>query len=328
MSYLKDYLPYLFGNKVGQKPTLPDVLYMNDLSFEEKLMFSTLKGEHNKFFHSLNIFELSEKERFHLINFYQFFDAKIKSEIDAKLENEKRFYKDSLSFDLLGQKGVKEILNFTTNQVTIYVALRKNREQLGRLIIKKANGEFLRKANGKIWSIPVLCMSSRGLSFHHTNGFTPCGVYSINGVMPLANKEKEFGHFRRLIVDFIPSSNDEELLKSHLPMAHFQRHWWKQSVLARSLGRQHLRIHGTGLVNRKFFSPFYPFVPTSGCIATNEVNSFWKKIHDQRKLLDALMKASDIEVNFSNEEKIKALLYVFEVDDQKRRVGLKDLGIK
>ena len=28
------------------------------------------------------------------------------------------------------------------------------------------------------------------------------------------------------------------------------------------------------------------------------------------------------------EEKIKALLYVFEVDDQKRRVGLKDLGIK
>lgn len=328
MTYLKDYLPYLFGNKVGQKPVLPEILYMNDLSFEEKLMFTTLKGEHNKFFHSLNLFELSEAERYHLINFYQFFDGKIKSEIDAKLETEKKFYKDALSFDLLGQKGVQELLNFSNEKLTIFVGLRKNREQLGRLVIRKANGEMFRKPNGKIWSIPVLCLSSRGLSFHHTNGFTPCGVYEVNGVMPKADKEKEFGQFRRLIVDFIPASNDEEVLKSYLPMGHFKRHWWKQSVLARSLGRKFLRIHGTGMVNKKFFSPYYPFVPTSGCIATNEVNTFWKKIHDQRKLLDALMKASELEVKFENEEKIQALLYVFEIDDQKRRVGLKDLGLK
>lgn len=328
MSYLKEYLPYLFGNKVGQKPMLPEILYFDELSFEEKLMFSTFKGEQNKLFHSLNLFELSAKERFHLINFYQFFDASIKREIDAKLHEERKFYRDALHFDLLGIKGAEELLARETAELTVYVALRKNREELGRLIIKKANGEFYRKRNGKIWSIPILGLSSRGLSFHHTNGCTPCGVYRINGVMPEANKFEEFGRYRRLVLDFIEESPDEEKLKTYLPMNHYERHWWKQSVLARTLGRSLLRIHGTGLKNKKFFSKYYPFVPTSGCLATNEVESLFKKIHQQRELLDALMDAQELPINFENESHIKALLYVFELDDKKGRVRVSELGVK
>lgn len=328
MSYLKEFLPYLFGNKVGKKPILPEVLYFEDLNFEEKLMFSTLKGEQNKFFHSLNIFELTSKEKYHLINFYQFFDSSIKHEIDAKLQFERKFFRDALHFDLLGKKAATELFTRETGELTVYVALRKNREELGRLIIKKSNGEFFRKPNGKIWSIPVLALSSRGLSFHHTNGSTPCGVYRINGVMPEANKFEEFGRYRRLILDFIPESPDEEILKSYLPLSHFERHWWKQSVLARTLGRSLLRIHGTGLKNNKYFSKYYPFVPTSGCIATNEVSKMFKKIHQQRELLDALMQASLLEAKFDNESHIQALLYVFELDDKKGRVRLSDLGLK
>lgn len=328
MSYLKEYLPYLFGNKVGKKPLLPEILYFDDMSFEEKLMFATLKGEHNKFFHRLNLFELTELEKYHLLNFYQFFDARIKSEIEAKLSLEREFYRDALSFDLLGQKGSKELLARESGELTVYVALRKNREEIGRLIIKKANGEFYRKKNGKIWSIPVLGLSSRGLSFHHSNGWTPTGIYRINGVMPEANKFEEFGRYRRLILDFIEPSIGEELTKNFLPLKHFDRHWWKQAVLARMLGRSLLRIHGTGLKNNKIFSKYYPFVPTSGCLATNEVSFFGKKIHDQRKLLDALMDAQGLEINEFNESHIRALLYVYELDDKKGRVRVKEMGVK
>ncbi len=328
MTYLKDYLPYLFGNKVGKKPILPDILYFEELSFEEKLMFSTLKGEHNKFFHSLKIFELSAKEIFHLINFYQFFDASIKSEIDAKFQEEKKYFRDALHYDLLGLKGASELLVRDTGEMTVYVALRKNREELGRLIIKKADGDFFRKADGKIWSIPVLALSSRGLSFHHSNGSTPCGVYRLNGVMPNTDKFLEFGRYRRLILDFIEQSPAEEKLKTYLPMGHYERHWWKQSVLARTLGRGLLRIHGTGLKNKKYFSKYYPFVPTSGCLATNEVNGLLKKVHQQRELLDTLMMALGLEVKFENECHIKALVYVFELDDKKGRVRVRDLGVK
>jgi hypothetical protein len=134
--------------------------------------------------------------------------------------------------------------------------------------------------------------------------------------MPKADKNIEFGEFRRLILNFFEASSDEVKIKDLLPSSHHQLNWWKPSVVARELGRSLLRIHGTGRSNHNFLTSYYPFVPTSGCLATNESSCLGlKKAQDQRLLLDCLMKALDIPVIVENESKIHGLLYVVEFDD-------------
>ncbi len=327
MSYLKDFLPYLFGNKVGKSPTLPEIFYSNEMSLEEKLMFKTLQGELDHFIAEVDFKTLNSKERFQILNFYQFLNSKHKSMIDREFVLERVLFKKALTTDFLGKKGIKEILDFNSSDLKLIATFRKDRRYPGRLIIQKANGELYRSQNGKIFSLPILGFSSRGLSFHHKNGWTPCGVYRVNGVMPLADKFLEFGRYHRLIVDFIEGSLDEEILKTKIPFTHFERNWWKQGVLARELGRSLLRIHGAGEVNRKITSPYFPFVPTSGCIATREFSFLGKKIHDQRRLLDALMDAQELPITEANEVKIQALLYVFELDDRKSKVILRDFSL-
>jgi hypothetical protein len=213
-------------------------------------------------------------------------------------------------------KDLQSLLDFKTNRPTLYAILKKDRSTPGRLLLKDKNNHFLKGHNGDIWSIPILGLSGRGLSFHHSNGQTPMGVYTIDGVMPEANNKTEFGEFRRLIVNFIKSSPEEAEITQLLPKIHHKLDWWKQSVLARMLGRSLLRIHGTGKCNRNPFSSHYPMYPTSGCLATNESVNLWgRKVADQRLLLDQLMQAQGLEVLFENESKIHGLLYVVEFDD-------------
>jgi len=134
--------------------------------------------------------------------------------------------------------------------------------------------------------------------------------------MPEANKAFEFGQFRRLIVNFIPRSSDESSIRKYLPENHQDKSWWKASVVGRELGRDLLRIHGTGRVNLNPFTSYFPFVPTSGCLATNEANLLgFKKFKDQRLLLDTLMSALNLPLIHENESKIHGLLYVIELDD-------------
>ena len=133
--------------------------------------------------------------------------------------------------------------------------------------------------------------------------------------MPEANNHYEFGAHRRLIVNFLKSSSNEENIKQFLPRSHRERSWWKPSLVAREMGRSLLRIHGTGRVNKNPFSPYFPMIPSSGCLTTTEC-SFWGmiKISDQRLLLDALMDSMGLPKSFENESKIHGLLYVIDFD--------------
>src|SRR5690606_14102858 len=101
-----------------------------------------------------------------------------------------------------------------------------------------------------IWTNPALASSARGIPSYSRNGNTPAGILTIDSVMPSADQQLSFGKFRRMILNFIPKSKNEVLTKKLLPESSHQNGWWKPAVVARDVGRNLLRIHGTGKINK------------------------------------------------------------------------------
>jgi hypothetical protein len=317
MNYLKTFLPYLFGNKKGKSLdiSLPEPLPWSELNFEETLMFHTLKNSLNQYVETLNLNSISTKDKFHLFNFHGFLNHELQHIIISEFKDEWALYNEATNPNFLSAEEVQKLLDFKNHKLTVFALLNPNRERPGVLIVRAPNGQFLKNDQSHVWSIPILGLSGRGLPFHHSNGCTPTGVFTLDSVMPEANQTDIFGNYRRLIVNFIKASDQEVEIKKLLPKSHHQLNWWKPSVVGRELGRNLLRIHGTGRQNRNPLTPYYPFYPTSGCLATNESDLFGiKKARDQRLLLDALMDALNLPKTHENESKIHGLLYVIELD--------------
>jgi hypothetical protein len=315
MNYLKAFLPYLFGNKVG-KPflfSLPEKSRWEEFSFEEKLSFHALSLTLNEYLGTLNWLQFSKKEIFHIINFHQFLSQKNLQKILDFYSQDWIFFKEAKSALALNRDSLQALIDFKNEELTLLALMPSDRSKRGRLLIRKVDGKFVVNSQGHIWSIPILAHTHRGLSFNHSNGHTPCGIYSIDGVMPEANNQLEFGKFRRLIVNFLKPEEGQEYF-NRMPQSHWNLNWWKQSMLANFLGRSLLRIHGTGRKNFNIFSSYYPFVPTSGCLATMETGRFGERIAHQRQLLDVLMQAQGLSPVYENELKIHGLLYVVEFD--------------
>lgn len=318
MNYLKTFLPYLFGNKKGKSLDipLPSPIPWPSLSFEEILMFRTFDNSLNQYIHSIDLKTLSKKDLFHLFNFLDFLNDELKKKMAQYFLEDLILYYQSKLGKVLSVKELQSLLHFKNNKLTLFAVLKSNRKRPGVLIIRSPQGDFIKDQFQNIWSIPILGLSKRGLPFNHSNGCTPAGVYTVDSVMPLADKNREFGEFKRLILNFIKESPMEEEIKKLLPLKHRELQWWKPAVVARELGRSLLRIHGTGRKNINPLTSYYPFVPTSGCLATNEGTFLGlKKARDQRLLLDALMMALNLAPTPENESKIHGLLYVVEFDD-------------
>ncbi len=318
MNYLKTFLPYLFGNKMGKslEISLPDNLNFSALSFEETLMFKSLSNNLDGYIENLDLKSLKKNEIYQIFNFINFINSDLAIKIKSQFPQEGKFFLEAKKSSAINIPELQDLLDLKNNVLTIFALLPSNRSQKGKLIIRTSEGSFVKDEAGNIWSTPVIGLSGRGLPFNHSNGDTPMGVFTIDSVMPEANKNYEFGEFRRLIVNFIKESQDESGFKKYLPKSHLSLSWWKQSLVARDLGRSLLRIHGTGRKNHNIFSSYFPLVPTSGCLATNEAQLFGiYKRQDQRLLLDTLMKAQGLLPCFENELKIHGLLYVVEFDD-------------
>lgn len=212
----------------------------------------------------------------------------------------------------------------------VFLLCRENRAYPCRVIIKDRHGHFLREKNGRIWSMPVLAKSKRGLRYNVTNGNTPTGIHLLDSVMPSANRQHVFGKFRRNILNWIPKSNMDKYTKYFLPSSHENKTWWKRASIARDVGRKYLRIHGTGRISQKG-TTYYPHVPTSGCISTLEGFYDGVEYKGQRIILDKLMEASQLAPVYSNETNIYGVLYVVNIDEKKAPVSKNDLinlGIK
>ena len=212
--------------------------------------------------------------------------------------------------------------------VKIFMFCRNNRLYPCLMVMKNVLGGPVRLEDGTLWSNPSLASSSKGLPSYSRNGNTPEGVLTIDSVMPLADSTMSFGKFRRMILNFIPKSKDEVLLKSLLPASSHSGDWWKASVVSRDIGRNLLRIHGTGKINVDKETPYYPFMRTSGCIAQRENTYSGKTFKDQRNLLDSIMKAMDLAAKYENETQVKGILYIVEIDDKNAPVSLEDLAFR
>lgn len=315
MNYLKTFLPYIFGNKKGKSYVLPSDLDWSKLNFEEKLMFHTLRGDLEAFINNLVLTDLNSQQIYQLLSFKDHLANKFLNELIAKYPFEWTLFNQAVTTSPLSPNELQKVLDHETNTLSLFAIFQNDRSLPGRLFIRRANGCFVHQVSGNLWSIKVLGLSGRGLPFNHSNGSTPSGVYTVDSVMPLANKNYEFGAHRRMIVNFIEKSTDEEKLKGLLPADHLEKSWWLPSVIGRELGRSLLRIHGTGRINKNPMSSYFPMVPSSGCLTTTE-RSFMGliNINDQRLLLDTAMDAQNLQPSFENESKIHGLLYVIEFD--------------
>lgn len=199
--------------------------------------------------------------------------------------------------------------------VKIFMFCRSNRLYPCLMTMRDAHGEVVRNEDGTLWTHKSLASSKQGLPSYTRNGNTPTGIYTIDSVMPVADQQMSFGKFRRMILNFVPKSKDEQLFRSLLPESSRNDDWWKENITARNIGRNLFRIHGTGKINPDATVPYFPFMRTSGCIAQRENTYDGVTYTDQRDLLDAIMKALDLEPVYENEPKIKGILYVVEIDD-------------
>ncbi len=315
MNYLKTFLPYIFGNKKGKSYVLPADLDFDKLNFEEKLMFHTLRNDLETLTDTLVIKDLIPQQIYQLMSFKDHLDSDFLNDLIGHYPVEWNLFTKAKVGCALKRSEVQEILNHKTYKLSLFALFGKDRSIPGRMFIRRADGSFVHKKNGDLWSVRVLGTSGRGLPFNHSNGTTPAGVYTVDSVMPEANHPYEFGKFRRMKVNFLAASPNEENIKQFLPRAQHTNTWWLPSIVGRELGRSLLRIHGTGRVNKNPFSPHFPMVPSSGCLTTTERNFMGLvSINDQRLLLDAIMMALELEPSFENESKIHGLLYVIEFD--------------
>lgn len=325
MNYLKTFLPYLFGNKRGKslRNPLPERVIWPTLSFEEQLMFHTIDSTLNKFVAELSWDQLNDRDVFHLLNFHEFLNQHNLEFLTERFSEDLKLLKEALQPSCLQVFEVQELLDFPNDQLSLFAILKTDRSKKGRMLIRKKDGTFVQDQKGNIWSIPILGHTNRGLGFNHSNGQTPCGVYTVDGVMPEANNQKLFGEHRRLIVNFLQANSDAEEYRTFIPEGQYSYSWWKQSWIARELGRSLLRIHGSGIKHPNPLSPHFPMIPTSGCLATTETRLLGRKIGHQRLLLDTLMKAQGLDTTYENELKIHGILYVLEFDGSLSRLEFK-----
>ncbi|MDX1702114.1 MAG: hypothetical protein R3250_15925 [Melioribacteraceae bacterium] len=228
---------------------------------------------------------------------------------------------------------LRELLNhkFQKGKTIIFSFHRKNRIYPGITIIKKPNGEFVKKKNGDIFNIPQLALSYSNLPEYIPSGNTPQGIYSIQGtyISPTETIGPTPNVLTRIPFEITPSlfyhksnsNNKWEIddYKKLLPLS------WKDydpifnSFNIGKFGRRLIIIHGS-TDETAYFSEeaYYPLTPTRGCLSSREI---WDEKtgraveSDQVSLINA----------FRSTGQTKGYLILIEIDDQQRPVDIQDI---
>jgi hypothetical protein len=222
--------------------------------------------------------------------------------------------------------------NFGKGMTIIYSFQREDRDYPGIAIIRKPDGKFVRTADGTIFYIQQLARAKSNLPGYITNGNTPEGIFSVQGVdnskdafigpttniqlvLPFESNPKEYFHNKDLNDTVMTMTLYSNLLpeswKNYFPIY--------GTFYAGKAGRTAIISHGT-TTNPDFYKgkPYYPNTPTLGCLSASEI---WSEKNgtrlesDQQALADAFLSSGSK----------YGYLVVINLDNKKQPVVLSDV---
>ncbi len=221
---------------------------------------------------------------------------------------------------------------FENNKTVIFSLQRKNRDFQGLTIIRKPDGTFLRSKNDSLFYIKQLARAISNLPGYLTNGNTPQGIFSIQGidtssnifigptpniqlVLPFEASVENYFHNKSKI-------NEEWSLKIYQNLLPEEwQHYLPvfEAFYAGKAGRNEIIAHGT-TVDPIFYKDksYYPNTPTLGCLCATEI---WSEESgtliksDQLKLMNSFLSLGVQEGYF----------VVIELDDKEEDVKLNEV---
>lgn len=188
---------------------------------------------------------------------------------------------------------IRDLLAWTIvpNQQQLYVFCKPDRAQLCTTFLRDRTGRFARD-NGRLWTMPLLTRSLHSLSWNFSRGYTPQGIYRIEGTIPQPDTEyfRAYGFYPLVnlfaplepgVKEFIPGRRGTlagkiEGYNALLPPSWRNYFPIQASYWAGMFGRSLFRIHGSG-EDPKFFTnnQRYPqsegWNPAIGCLSALEL---------------------------------------------------------
>lgn len=261
--------------------------------------------------------------------FEKFGDSVFINPVLSMLQN--RLQTPKISKEISSKEVLKEILNknFLPNQIVMYSFQRKDRDYPGMVLIRNANGDFIRDSLGSIFHIPQLARSITNLPGYLRNGNTPQGIFKMYGfgvsmssfIGPTANVQMGMPVELSLQKFFNDSTISDsiwaidryqkmipEKIRNYLPLY--------QSYYAGLIGRTEIIAHGTTIDPQYYLGKsYYPLTPTQGCLCTKEIWDGKRLESDQQKLINGLLKAGGA----------NGYCVVIEIDDKHAPVTINDL---
>lgn len=167
----------------------------------------------------------------------------------------------------------------------IFSLQRTDRRFPGLAVVRRADGRFVRNADGSLFHIPHLALSASNLPGYITNGNTPEGILSISGTgiaqnpfigptpyihttLPFEVPRAQWTHDQTADGNDLPLDSYREMLpQSWRGYRPFEEAWY-----AGNAGRSEIIAHGT-VIDPDYYvgEACYPITPSMGCLTATEL---------------------------------------------------------
>lgn len=188
---------------------------------------------------------------------------------------------------------IRDLLSWTIapNQQQLYVFCNRDRSQLCAAFLRDRSGRFVRE-NGRLWTMPLLTRSLHNLSWNFSRGYTPQGIYRIEGTIPQPDTDyfRAYGFYSLVnlfaplepgVKEFVPGRKGTLTGKLNGYNALLPPSWRnyfpiQASYWAGMVGRSLFRIHGSGedpafFTNNQRYPQSSGWNPAIGCLSALEL---------------------------------------------------------
>ncbi len=221
--------------------------------------------------------------------------------------------------------------NFLTGQTVIYSLQRSNRDYAGLVLIRKADGTFLKDSGGNYFHTSQLAKAITAYPFYITNGNTPQGILRFSGfdvsrllyIGPTQNLQLQLPYEDSPDIFFNDSSFIDTTWSSALYASLLPPTWKNyagiyESFYAGEMGRTAVIMHGT-TIDPEFYKTqtYYPQTPSLGCLCSYEEwdSSGYRVSSNQQQIVNAL-----ISIGATN-----GYVVVIDIDDKKKNVSIDEV---